>query len=242
MVSVTAVEHATKAEIELAEAIVVEHQAAQRAWEDAVTHAIECGRLLLHAKETVGHGGWMEWLDTHFPASVRTAQNYMRLARHEANAQAAAHLGVDGALRTLAQPRQLEHETDSADGDDPKTTRPGRKATMTDIVRVVAKLGPQAARKPLEEDWWRNRQFGHDRAKLLEIGLIAALVDISPIVVPVDSAGKITWVWVGYLADDELVYHPGWFSYSKKFVAGDKYRALIEEMDEILNADTETDS
>jgi len=231
---VSKIEVATRAETELlADAIVAEHQAAQRAWEDAVTHAIECGRLLLQAKESVGHGQWMKWLENHFPASVRTAQNYMRLARHEANAQAAAHLGVDGALRTLAPPKQFEPETDSADaGSDPDTTTPSRSATMTDIVRVVAKLGPQAARERLDEDWWRNRQFGSDRARLLEIGLIGALVDITPIVIATTSK-SITWVWVGYLADDEFVYHPGWFSYCKKFAADD-YQARVAEIDTVL--------
>jgi len=226
----------TRAEIELAEAIVAEHQAAQRAWEGAVMHAVECGRLLIHAKETIAHGQWIPWLEENFPASVRTAQGYMRLARHGEDAQALAHLGVEGALRAMAEPRQIA--AGSQDAASSGRTRAPKPATLTEIVRVVAEIGPQAALKPLDEDWWRHRQFGSDRAKLLEIGLIASLVDVSPIVVPVDSS-SITWVWIGYVHEDELVYHPGWFDYSKKFVAGEEYRALIEQLDAIVTRDPE---
>ncbi|MGI8440812.1 MAG: DUF3102 domain-containing protein, partial [Thermoleophilaceae bacterium] len=88
----------------LAGEIRAEHEQAQEAFASAVEHAVRCGELLLEAKAQVGHGGWGAWLDEHFPASRRSAQGYMRLARHGQEAQALAHLGVEGALRQLAAP------------------------------------------------------------------------------------------------------------------------------------------
>ena len=48
----------------------------------AVQKAIECGQLLMRQKETIGHGGWLEWLEFNVPQiAEKTAQNYMRLAK-----------------------------------------------------------------------------------------------------------------------------------------------------------------
>jgi Protein of unknown function (DUF3102) len=86
---------------ELRAAIEHEHACAIEAYRDAVLHAIRAGDLLLQAKARVGHGGWLPWLADNFPASTRTAQGYMRLARHREDAQRLAHLGIAQALRAL---------------------------------------------------------------------------------------------------------------------------------------------
>ena len=93
---------------ELAQAIGREHQAAVSAARSAVEHAIKCGELLLKAKATVGHGGWLAWVETNCTFGQRTAQGYMRLARElprldEANAQRVADLSLRDALGTLAR-------------------------------------------------------------------------------------------------------------------------------------------
>lgn len=92
----------------LAGEIVAEHDAAQGAFRSAVEHAIRCGELLIEAKAEIGHGGWGGWLEENFPASDRTARGYMRLARHgdELNRQGLAELGIEGALKQLAAPKQ----------------------------------------------------------------------------------------------------------------------------------------
>jgi hypothetical protein len=92
----------------LATAIRREHEAAEASWRDAVAHAVRAGELLIEAKAKLSHGEWLPWLERNFPASVRTAQGYMRLARRAEDAQALAHLGVEGALRELARPRERE--------------------------------------------------------------------------------------------------------------------------------------
>jgi hypothetical protein len=84
-----------------------QHEAAQDAFRSAVEHAIRCGELLAEAKAQLPHGGWGAWLAENFPASDRTARGYMRLAAHaeEVNRQGLADLGIEGALRELAAPR-----------------------------------------------------------------------------------------------------------------------------------------
>ena len=42
---------------------------------------IEIGKNLIEAKTLVRHGEWGTWLETHVGFTVRTAQNYMKLAR-----------------------------------------------------------------------------------------------------------------------------------------------------------------
>lgn len=90
---------------DLAGEIRREHGATQDAFQSAVVHAIRCGELLIEAKAALPHGSWGDWISENFPASTRTAQGYMRLARAE-DAQGLAHLGIEGALRELAAPKQ----------------------------------------------------------------------------------------------------------------------------------------
>ena len=92
---------------DLAQAIAQEHQAAVGAARSAVKHALKCGELLLEAKATIGHGGWLAWVETNCTFGQRTAQGYMRLARElprldEANAQRVADLSLRDALAAVA--------------------------------------------------------------------------------------------------------------------------------------------
>jgi hypothetical protein len=49
---------------------------------EAISKALECGRLLVQQKESLGHGSWLEWLDANLPEiSDRTARKYMALAK-----------------------------------------------------------------------------------------------------------------------------------------------------------------
>ena len=86
---------------ELRAGIEREHAAAAAAFRTSVDHAIRAGELLAEAKALVGHGHWLDRVDANFPASLRTAQDYMKLAKHPEDAQRVAHLGVGQALRAL---------------------------------------------------------------------------------------------------------------------------------------------
>jgi hypothetical protein len=48
----------------------------------ALEKAREAGDLLLDAKGKVGHGRWLPWLAENVCCSERTAQIYMRVAKH----------------------------------------------------------------------------------------------------------------------------------------------------------------
>jgi hypothetical protein len=58
--------------------------AAEAATRRGLEHAIAAGLLLLEAKELVGHGGWLAWLQANCRLGQRQAQTYMRLARWRA--------------------------------------------------------------------------------------------------------------------------------------------------------------
>lgn len=49
--------------------------------EKAVGIAIECGRLLISQKKSLGHGNWLDWVKKNLEFSEETAQRYMRLCR-----------------------------------------------------------------------------------------------------------------------------------------------------------------
>ncbi len=48
----------------------------------AVAKAVECGRLLIQQKESIGHGSWLEWIEFNLPdISEVTVRRYMRVAK-----------------------------------------------------------------------------------------------------------------------------------------------------------------
>jgi DNA N-6-adenine-methyltransferase (Dam)/Protein of unknown function (DUF3102) len=90
---------------ELAGRIEAEHQAVHRAARTALEHAAECGRLLIEAKSSVGHGGWLPWIEANLSFGERQAQKYMRLAQNTdalPDANSNSHLTIDGALKLLS--------------------------------------------------------------------------------------------------------------------------------------------
>ncbi len=77
---------------------------AEQGFQSAVGHAIRAGELLNEAKGRVKHGEWLPWLKANFPASERTARNYMRLA--EKSATVADLPTIREAVAVLAQPKE----------------------------------------------------------------------------------------------------------------------------------------
>src|SRR5438477_13195410 len=68
-------------DLDLAARINAAHQKVVRASASMVEHAIEAGNLLLQVKESLGHGRWLPWVETHCVFSERTAQRYTLIAR-----------------------------------------------------------------------------------------------------------------------------------------------------------------
>lgn len=89
----------------LARRIDDEHRAVERSVRSALEHARRAGGLLIEAKAKVPHGQWLPWLEENFAGSVRTAQTYMRVSRELPDAQAPAHLTLEEAVASVAQPR-----------------------------------------------------------------------------------------------------------------------------------------
>ena len=93
----------------LAAKILRAHAEARQAAVMIVEKAIEAGDALLKAKEQLGHGEWLPWLEASCPdISVRTVQVYMRLAKKRdtiAQMRNAAHLPIREAVAFLAKPR-----------------------------------------------------------------------------------------------------------------------------------------
>jgi hypothetical protein len=93
----------------LASRINLAHDACAASLRAGLAHALEAGRLLVEAKAAVGHGNWSAWLAAHVAFSERTAQGYMRVARHApelaGDPQRVADLSLRGALAMLAEPK-----------------------------------------------------------------------------------------------------------------------------------------
>jgi hypothetical protein len=84
--------------------------AAEQATKRGLDHAIAAGTLLLEAKEIIGHGGWLAWLEANCRVGVRQAQTFMRLARNRHKLEAlknesAAYLTIAAAEALVGRPR-----------------------------------------------------------------------------------------------------------------------------------------
>lgn len=86
----------------IASAINAAHAGVEAARREGAHYAAECGRLLIQAKETVPHGGWDAWLRLNTVVSPRTAQLYMRIARHVEGDPAKAQRVAGLSLREAA--------------------------------------------------------------------------------------------------------------------------------------------
>jgi hypothetical protein len=71
--------------------IVEHHEHAQRCAADAVEHARQAGAMLLGVKADVGHGQFLQWIQTNVPFTARTAQRYMNAAAPRPKATRLSH-------------------------------------------------------------------------------------------------------------------------------------------------------
>src|SRR5262249_9472061 len=72
---------------DLAARIKAEHEATIAGLKRSIEHAMKVGDLLINAKSLVKRGQWLPWLEEHCAMSERTAQLYMRVARHRATVE-----------------------------------------------------------------------------------------------------------------------------------------------------------
>ena len=84
------------------------HCLAQEAAATAIEYAVAAGELLIEEKKSVGHGGWLSWIQENVDFSERTARNYMRVAQalpklEDEERQRVADLSFRDVLSTLAK-------------------------------------------------------------------------------------------------------------------------------------------
>lgn len=105
--------------VKLAEAASREHQKAISKASDAVQHAVRSGEILARARDLCEAGEWSELLAAHFSGSIRTAQKYMRLARH------VRQLKAEGPVAALSSQSQAAKALTEILGGERKTTQNG---------------------------------------------------------------------------------------------------------------------
>ena len=85
------------------------HKAAREAAQTSLERAIEAGERLIEAKALVAHGQWLPWLKELCDLSERSAQAYMRLARHKdvvnTKSAAVADLTMRAAVAEITEPK-----------------------------------------------------------------------------------------------------------------------------------------
>jgi hypothetical protein len=90
---------------DLAARINAEHAEADEAVSRSLAHAMAAGDMLNEAKALVAHGQWLPWLKDQCRIPQRTAQHYMRLAKHRAEIEmksaTVANLTVRAAARLV---------------------------------------------------------------------------------------------------------------------------------------------
>jgi Protein of unknown function (DUF3102) len=101
-----------------------EHGKVMTALADSLKAAIAAGKELIAAKATVKHGLWQDYVGIECGLSLSTAQNYMRLAKHEAqlapllsaNVQTSGFLSQAQALKFLGDERKRRKKRKAAKG------------------------------------------------------------------------------------------------------------------------------
>jgi hypothetical protein len=100
---------------DLAARIKAEHEATAVALRGGIEHAINAGELLIEAKRLLKHGEWLPWLQDHCSIPERTAQVYMRVAKHRATIEEVksagpADLTLEAAQKRLAKPTVVKKQ------------------------------------------------------------------------------------------------------------------------------------
>ena len=98
----------------LADGINSKYEAFLVSAQEAIQSAIECGKLLNHAKALVEHGDWLDWLQANTKIGTRQAQKLMRLAEHAdeilTNANSGAYFTINAALAAISTPKSNSAE------------------------------------------------------------------------------------------------------------------------------------
>ncbi|PDT24801.1 DUF3102 domain-containing protein [Rhizobium hidalgonense] len=100
----------------LAASIKTEHDECLAAMRQSLSHALAAGEMLMEAKSLVAHGQWLPWLADNCAVPKRTAQLYMRLAKHreliESKSADVALLTIQAAVELIDRKPTLAERLD----------------------------------------------------------------------------------------------------------------------------------
>ena len=138
---------ATPSLSDLAVRINSEFAAIQKVDHDAnknvVQRAVAFGRTLTQAKEKVGHGKWVKWLnDNCRDISVRTAQRYMKLAD---SPEVRAELGKNDTVSLLTLRKALSIANPKPSNADPTKPSTEYDRAESTLVKKLEALSPDTA-------------------------------------------------------------------------------------------------
>jgi Protein of unknown function (DUF3987)/Protein of unknown function (DUF3102) len=123
---------------DLAARIESEHQAAHRAARTAIEHALECGQLLLEAKASVGHGGWLPWIEANLSFGERQARKRETSSRDGSRGMG-KHLIDDGLFQRFVT---IHTKPSDIGVDDDVPLDPATGRDYEDLLRKLAELEP----------------------------------------------------------------------------------------------------
>lgn len=174
----------------LAAKINQEHDAFNTGVRTTFQHALAAGEGLRRAKEIVGHGRWIDWVEENCKFALRTGQKYMRLAQRcresQGNAPLSAHLTIEAVLEVFAIPHAAlangasavadflnaggdsehiqpdHHDEDRVDADEAVGSRESRGPSLpgSEAPRAI----PAASHKKVRKDQGTRHE---DRCRLL---------------------------------------------------------------------------
>ena len=155
---------------QLAAEINLLHEAAEQHASQAVVYAARCGEKLCQAKEALGHGQWLPWLEASCRVKERQARKYMKLAREmpellDPNRHSSADLlGINHAIALLTADEEVKTEIQSR-------LDAGESVT----VREIEQLKRQLKQVEVTRDQLVQKvDQAEDRNRALDLNLAAA--------------------------------------------------------------------
>lgn len=128
----------------LAASINAEHDECLAAMRQSLSHALAAGDMLVEAKSLVAHGEWLPWLADNCAIPKRTAQLYMRLAKHreliEEKSADVALLTIQAAVELIDRKPTLAERLD-----DIESAIVALEAELADCLECQKQLDPVTA-------------------------------------------------------------------------------------------------
>jgi hypothetical protein len=158
----------------LAVRIRAAHRKCEAALQAGLKHALECGRLLLEAKEQIAHGEWINWVRDRCEMPERLAQRYMRVAREfprlealdPANTTRVTHLSFRQALDLIARNAETTLEVPPHKRASPLDH--GEQNDYLSLYPTAERLAHQEQRRQEEQRRQRQSEMQHEVNRQLE--------------------------------------------------------------------------